>query len=155
MSFFLHFLLTKFNLEIWWLIGLLFCLQLCTLFDTKAHEESLISTLNFLCPNQSTFYFWNQMIDFEYIVLIKGSVHMSVLLYVHQKREAICALLLPVTGQSSTPLSIILLSIPYVLPRTLFVTSRPSCLAWKGEEHQIQKPRTLLLSFFMINSIQV
>ena len=150
MSFFLHFLLTKFNLEIWWLIGLLFCLQLCTLFDTKAHEESLISTLNFLCPNQLTFNFWNQMIDFEYVVLIKGSVHMSVLLYVHQKREAICALLLPVTGQSSTPLSIILLSILYVLPRTC-----PSCLAWKGEEHQIQKPRPLLLSIFMINSIQV
>ena len=29
--------------------------------------------------------------------------------------------------------------IPYVLLHTLFVTSRPSCLAWKGEEHRIQK----------------
>ena len=27
------------------------------------------------------------MIHFEYTVLIRGSVHLSVLLYVHQKRE--------------------------------------------------------------------
>ena len=66
------------------------------------------------------------MIDFEYIVLIRGSVHMSILLYVHQKREAVCALSLPVTGQDSTPLSLILLSIPYILPHTLCVTSHPS-----------------------------
>ena len=42
-------------------------------------------------------------IDFEYVVLIRGSVHMSVLLCVHQKREAVCALPLPVTRQGSTP----------------------------------------------------
>ena len=69
------------------------------------------------------------MIDFENVVLIRASVHMSVLLYVHQKKEAVCALPLPVTGQGSTPLSLISLSILYVLPRTLFVTSRPSYLA--------------------------
>ena len=48
-----------------------------------------------------------------YVVLIRGSVHMSLLLYVHQKREAVCALRLPVTEQGSTPLSLILLSILY------------------------------------------
>ena len=41
------------------------------------------------------------MIDFKYVVLIRSSVHMSVLLYVHQKGEAICALLFPVTRQGS------------------------------------------------------
>ena len=40
---------------------------------------------------------------FEYLVLIRGSVHMSILLCVHQKREAVCALPLPVTSQGSTP----------------------------------------------------
>ena len=69
------------------------------------------------------------MIDFECVVLIRESVHMSVLLSVHQKREAVCALPLPVTGQGSTPLSLILLSILYVLMHTLFVTLRPSFLA--------------------------
>ena len=64
-----------------------------------------------------------------YVVLIRGSVHMSVLLYVHQKREAICALRLPVTRQGTTPLSLIYLPILYVLLHTLFVTSHPSCLA--------------------------
>ena len=59
------------------------------------------------------------MIDFDYIVLIRGSVHMSVLLYVHEKRETVCALRLPVTGQGSTPPSVISLSILYVLLRTL------------------------------------
>ena len=54
---------------------------------------------------------------------------MSVILYVHQKREAVCALHLSVTGQGSTPLSLTLLPILYVLPCTLFVMSRPSCLA--------------------------
>ena len=54
---------------------------------------------------------------------------MSVLLYVHQKREAFCALPEPVTKQGSTPLSLILLPILYVLPQTLFETLRPSCLA--------------------------
>ena len=67
---------------------------------------------------------------------------MSVLLYVHQKREAIWALSLPVTGQGSTPCSLISLSILYVLLRTLFVMSHPSYLAWKGEEHRIQKTQT-------------
>ena len=66
------------------------------------------------------------MIEFEYRVLIRGSVQMSILLYVHQKREAVCALRLPVTGQGSTPLSLISLSIPIVLLRTLFVTSLPA-----------------------------
>ena len=69
------------------------------------------------------------MIEFGDRVLIRGSVHMSVLLYVHQKREAVCALHLPVTGQGSTPISLISLPILYVLLHTLFVTSRPSCLA--------------------------
>ena len=69
------------------------------------------------------------MIDFEHVVLIRGSVHMSVVLYVHQKKEDVCALPLPVTGQGSTPLSLILLSIPYVLLHTLFVMSHLSCLA--------------------------
>ena len=41
-----------------------------------------------------------------------------------------------------TPLSLILLSILYVLLRTLFVTSHPSCLDWKGEEHRIQNTKT-------------
>ena len=40
---------------------------------------------------------------FENVVLIRGSVHNSVLLCVHQKREAVCALPFPVTGQGSTP----------------------------------------------------
>ena len=31
----------------------------------------------------------------------------------------------------------------YVLLRTLFVMSPPSCLAWKGEEHRIQKTQTI------------
>ena len=58
-----------------------------------------------------------------------------------------CALRLPVTGQGSTPLpfSLILLPILYVLLHTVFVTSRPSCLAWKGEEHWIQKTQTLTI----------
>ena len=43
------------------------------------------------------------MIQFEYTVLIRGFVHMSVLLCVHQKREAIRVLRLPVAGQGSTP----------------------------------------------------
>ena len=46
-----------------------------------------------------------------------------------RKRKAVCALHLPVTRQGSTPLSLILLSILYVFLCTLFVTSRPSCLA--------------------------
>ena len=71
------------------------------------------------------------------------SVHFSLpFIYVHQKREAVCTLHLPVTGQGSTPLSLIPLSILYVLLRTLFVTSRPSCLACKGEEHRFQKKQT-------------
>ena len=71
---------------------------------------------------------------------------MSVLLYVHQKREAVWALPLPVTGQGSTPCSLISLSILYVLLRTLFVMSHPSYLAWKGEEHRIQKNPDLYYS---------
>ena len=66
------------------------------------------------------------MIQFQYTVLIRGSVHTSIFLYVHRKREAICALRLPVTGQGSTPLSLIVLPILFVLQHTLFVTARPS-----------------------------
>ena len=58
--------------------------------------------------------------------------------YVHQKSEAVCSLPLPVTGQGTKKV-LISLSIPYVLQHTLFVMSRPSCLAWKREEHWIQK----------------
>ena len=48
---------------------------------------------------------------------------MSVSLYVHQKREAVCAIPLPVTGQGSTPLSLILLSIPYNICNCSLITS--------------------------------
>ena len=80
----------------------------------------------------------------SFFVVHRVIQHMSVLLYVHQKREDVWALLLPLTRQGNTP-SLILLSIPYVLLRTLFVMSHSSCLAWKGEEHRIQKNRPLLL----------
>ena len=67
------------------------------------------------------------MIQFEYTVLIRGSVNLSVLLCAHRKREAICVLRLPVAGQGSTPpLSLILLPILSVFLYALFVTSRPS-----------------------------
>ena len=69
------------------------------------------------------------MIDFEYTVLIRGSRHVSVLLCVHRKREGVWPIL-----------SVLLL--------TIFVTSRPSCQAGRGEEHRIQKTQTYTTAIF-------
>ena len=45
------------------------------------------------------------MIDFGYGVLIRGSVHMSILLCVHQKRETFSPSLFLTSLQGSTPLA--------------------------------------------------
>ena len=60
-------------------------------------------------------------------VCFELTVHMSVLLCVHRKREAIRAVRLPVTGQGSTPpLSLIVLPILSVLLHALFVQHVPA-----------------------------
>ena len=50
-----------------------------------------------------------------------------------------------VTRQGSTPTSLVLLPVLFVLLRTRFVKSRPSCLAWKGEGLGIRKTQTYTL----------
>ena len=67
---------------------------------------------------------------------------MSVLLYVHQKREDFPLSLYLSSQQGNTPLSLILLSILSVSLLHSAVTSHPSYLAGKGEELWIQKTQT-------------
>ena len=75
------------------------------------------------------------MIEFGYAVLIRGSVHMSILLYVHRKREAICALRLPVTGQGP-PLT-------NCITYPLYFT--PYIICERGRGIGFKKPRPILL----------
>ena len=82
------------------------------------------------------------MIHFEYIVSIRGSVHMFGLLYVHQNREDFSSSLFLTSLQGSTPLSLILLTILSVSLVHSALTSLPSYLAGKGEELRIQKTKT-------------
>ena len=72
------------------------------------------------------------MIQFEYVVLIRGSVHMFVLLCVHLKREDISPSFFVTSLQGNTPLSLISLPILSVSLQHSAVTSLPSCLAGKG-----------------------
>ena len=64
---------------------------------------------------------------------------MSVLLYVHRKRDDFSLSLYLPSQQGSTPLSLILLSILSVSFLHSAVTSCPSYLAGKREEHRIKK----------------
>ena len=64
------------------------------------------------------------------------------LLYIHQKREDFSPSLFVASLQGSTPLLLILLTILSIFLLYSALTSRPSYLAWKGEEHLIQKTQT-------------
>ena len=64
---------------------------------------------------------------------------MSVLLFVHLKRDDFSLSLYLPSQQGSTPFSLILLSILSVSLLHLAVTSCPSYLAGKGEQHRIKK----------------
>ena len=65
---------------------------------------------------------------------------MNILHTVMKKREAVCALPLPVTGQGSTPLSLILLPILYVLLHPFFFTSQLFSLKGGGASDLKNRP---------------
>ena len=70
---------------------------------------------------------------------VHRAVHMSVLLYVHLKREANCALCSPVTGQSSTPTLTNFVIYPLCFTAYTFYDVMSQLSSLKGEEHQIEK----------------
>ena len=72
-------------------------------------------------------------IDFKYTVLIRDLYICAYYSMYTKKGKEFVLSRSQETKQGSTPLSLVLLPVLYVLLRTRFVTSRPSCLAWDSK----------------------
>ena len=82
------------------------------------------------------------MIQFDYIVSIRGSVHMFGLLYVHQKRDNFSPSFFVNSLQGSTPSLANLITHPLCFLTAFCSDIKSQLFSWEREELRMQKTQT-------------